>query len=160
MTWLLNLIPGVGPLLSWVASAVFPLAQSFFSTWLNADVAKTQALAGAAATLGTAAVAADAGTSQMWLRMMQGFQIAQWLIGAALIPPIVHQGMVYLDSSPFPYLWLDGWLPAVAMHHVGMWHVPGAPPPYGEREWLMIGQLLGIQGAMTGVMGVLHWLHK
>jgi hypothetical protein len=160
MLKLFGLIPGVGPILSWIASAVFPLAQSFFSAWLNADVAKTQALAGTATSLGVAAVQADAATSQTWLGMVKTFKTTQWLIAAALIPPLVHQGMVYLDSSPFPYVWLADWWPGIHMHVINTWHVPPAPPPYGDREWWMIGSLLGIQGSFTGVMGVLNWLHK
>lgn len=158
--WLLGLIPGVGPILSWIASSLFPLAQSFFSAWANKDIATIQAQAGTATTLGAAAVSADAALSQRWLGMMATFKITQWLIAAALVPPIMHQGAIYLDSTPFVGLWLDGWLPTFTVHVVGSWHVPGAPSPYGDREWLMIGSLLGIQGAFTGVMGVLHWLHK
>lgn len=79
--------------------------------------------------------------------LLKGLKVTQWLLVAALAPPLLHQGMIFLDSTPFPYVWFDWW-PGVHMHDVGSWKVPQAPKPYDEREWLMIASLLGIQ---TGV---------
>ncbi len=158
--FLLGLIPGVGPLLSWLAGKLMPLAQSFFAAWANKDIATVQAQASAATALGTAGITADGETSRAWLAMMASFRVTQWLIAGALVPPIVHSGMVYLDSCPFPYLWGEGWWPTVLMHQVGSWHVPAAPGRYADQEWDAIKQLLGIQGGMAGALGVLHWLKK
>ena len=82
--------------------------------------------------------------------LLKGLRVTQWLIAAALIPPLLHQGMIYFDSSPFPYLAFEPW-PALKLHVTGSWHVPKAPPPYDDREWQMIASLLGIQTALSGV---------
>jgi hypothetical protein len=86
--------------------------------------------------------------------LLKGLKVTQWLIAAALIPPIVHQGMIYLDSCPFPYVWwfATDWLPSINMHVQGSWAVFKAPPPYDDREWQMIASLLGIQATVTALM--------
>jgi hypothetical protein len=81
--------------------------------------------------------------------LFKGMWVTQWLIAAALIPPLTHQGMIYLDTSPFPYVWVDGWFLAIKMHVIGSWGVPQAPGDFHAREWAMIASLLGIQGALT-----------
>jgi hypothetical protein len=80
--------------------------------------------------------------------LLKGLKVTQWLLVAALFPPLLHQGMIFLDSTPFPYIWFDTFWPAFHMHDIGSWKVPQAPGAYHEREWLMIASLLGIQ---TGV---------
>jgi hypothetical protein len=80
--------------------------------------------------------------------LLKGLKVTQWLLVAALFPPLLHQGMIFLDSTPFPYIWFDTFWPAFHMHDIGAWKVPQAPGAYHEREWLMIASLLGIQ---TGV---------
>lgn len=89
-----------------------------------------------------------------------GMRVTQWLIAIALLPPLLHSGMVYLDSSPFPGLDWSAWVPTITPHVIGSWHVPKAPPPYDEREWLMISALLGIQSATMTGLGALRMLAK
>ncbi len=81
-----------------------------------------------------------------------GMKVTQWLIAIALLPPLMHSGAVYLDTTPF-------WTPHGA-HVVGSWDVPKAPAPYDEREWLMISSLLGIQAAAMTGLGALRMLKK
>lgn len=89
-----------------------------------------------------------------------GMRVTQWLIALALAPPLLHQGMVFLDSTPFPCLDWSAWLPAITSHPVGSWRVPKAPPPYDDREWQMICSLLGIQAAVQTGLGALRMLVK
>lgn len=90
--------------------------------------------------------------------MLKSFKWTQWLIFAALVPPLLHQGMVFLDSTPFPYLGFDYLMPVIEMHEVGSWKVPKAPPPYDEREWQLIASLLGIQGGLSVGLSLLKFL--
>lgn len=71
-----------------------------------------------------------------------GMGVTQWLMAAALIPPIVHMGAVIMDSVPFPF------------HKVGSWGVPSPPAPYDAYEWQMVASLLGIQTALTLGLGL------
>ena len=90
--------------------------------------------------------------------MLKGFRWTQWLIFAALVPPLLHQGMVFLDSTPFPYIDFDYLWPTIKTHIVGSWSVPKAPPPYDEREWQLIASLLGIQGGLSVGLSFLKFL--
>lgn len=94
--------------------------------------------------------------------MLKGLAVTQWLIAGALVPPLLHQGMIYLDSCPFPYLWwfAGDWLPSVKMHIQGSWAVQKAPPPYDDREWQMIASLLGIQATVTTALTALKMFVK
>ena len=87
--------------------------------------------------------------------LLKSLRVTQWLVAAALIPPLLHQGMIYFDSSPFPVLAFEPW-PSIRMHVTGSWQVPKAPPPYDDREWQMIAALLGIQTALSGAGTVLR----
>ena len=85
--------------------------------------------------------------------MLKGLKLTTWLIGGALIPPIYHSGLVFLDSCPFfviPYF----------SHVVGSWHVPSLPKPYDQYEWLLISSLLGIQTTSATILGVARFLKK
>jgi hypothetical protein len=86
--------------------------------------------------------------------LLKGLKITQYLIAAALIPPIFHQGCIYFDSSPFPWAWwfAGDWLPSFGIHQQGSWAVFKAPAPYDDREWQMIASLLGIQATVTTVL--------
>jgi hypothetical protein len=96
----------------------------------------------------TAELNAYSSAWQARVDLLKGLKVTQWLLVAALFPPLLHQGMIFLDSTPFPYIWFDTFWPAFHMHDIGAWKVPQAPGAYHEREWLMIASLLGIQ---TGV---------
>lgn len=97
------------------------------------------------------AVAQIQGAAQAWhdrVDLLKGLKITGWLIGAALIPPIYHQALVYFDSCPFfliPYF----------AHEQGSWKVASAPGIYAERESILIMGLLGIQGTVgVGIAAV------
>jgi hypothetical protein len=90
--------------------------------------------------------------------LLSGLKVTQWLIAGALVPPILHQGMIFLDSTPFPNPVFD-W-PLVQMHVVGTWSVPKAPEPYDQREWELIASLLGIQGAVSVGAGFVRALTR
>lgn len=106
------------------------------------DAAKLRAAIGADTTVAVTQLQTEAQVTTARFDYLGGMWITQWLIAIALLPPLIHSGMIYLDSSPF--LW----------HNVGSWGVPKAPPPYDEREWLMIASLLGIQTAVTTGLGI------
>ena len=106
-----------------------------FTSIASSNVAKY----GAEASVDVAAIQASQQAYQERVSLMRGMWITQWLLAFALLPPIIHQGAVYLDSVPF-------------YHIVGSWHVPSAPKPYDDREWSMICALLGIQtGLAVGI---------
>lgn len=89
--------------------------------------------------------------------LIKSVRLVQILLAMAMLPPILHQGSIYLDSTPFPFLLWDGLLPSWHVHVQGSWHVTKAPPPYDEREWLMVSTLLGIQSGLSIAAG---WLSK
>ncbi len=89
--------------------------------------------------------------------LIKSVKLIQILIALALLPPIIHQGAIYLDSTPFPYLAWDTWWWRWTLHDQGSWKVVRAPAPYDEREWVMISSLIGIQSGLTIAMG---WLTK
>jgi hypothetical protein len=100
----------------------------------------------------TARVVAQLNTSAaIWkdrVDLLKGLKITGWLVGAALIPPIYHQALVYFDSCPFfiiPYF----------AHEQGSWKVAQAPGIYAERESILIMSLLGIQSAVGVGIGAL-----
>lgn len=96
-------------------------------------------------------VAGMQASAQAWhdrVDLLKGLKITGWLIGAALIPPIYHQALVYFDSCPFfliPYF----------AHGQGSWKVAAAPGIYADRESVLIMGLLGIQGTVgVGIAAV------
>ncbi|MDB5555445.1 MAG: hypothetical protein JWL86_5429 [Rhizobium sp.] len=68
-----------------------------------------------------------------------GLEVARWgwwgtryLMLAAALPPVIHSGMVYLDSCPF-------W-----GHPIGSWAVARAPGVYEGQELSIIATVVGI----------------
>lgn len=123
-----------------------------------ADIVHT----GIAAKVGKDVIVAELQTGAELYRtradLLKSFKWTQWLIFAALVPPILHQGMVFLDSTPFPYIDFDYIWPTIKMHVQGSWGVVKAPAPYDEREWQLIASLLGIQGGLSVGMAFLKFL--
>ncbi len=117
-----------------------------FGKMSDNDTTKLTTAIGADKDVAIAQMQAQANAYHDRVDMLKGMWITQWLITAALIPPILHQGLIYLDSVPL--FW----------HAVGSWEVPKAPAPYDEREWSMIASLLGIQTAMTFGLGITRLL--
>lgn len=121
------------------------------------DTARFQAAVGADKEVAIAHIQAAGDAWSKRVDLLKSMRVTQWLIAAALIPPLIHQGAIYLDTTPFPYFNLF----SIETHVVGSWRVPKAPPPYDEREWLMISALLGIQSLVGVGMGALHvWRGK
>lgn len=85
--------------------------------------------------------------------LLSGMGATQWLICAALIPPLYHQAGVFLDSCPF-FL-----IPQLA-HQTGSWKFVALPGPYADREWQLIGSLLGLQTGAAVASSFLRYLHK
>lgn len=119
---------------------------SIFGKMSDNDTTKLTTAIGADKDVAITQMQAQANAYHDRVDLMKGMWITQWLIAAALIPPILHQGMVYLDSVPL--LW----------HVIGSWHVPKAPSPYDVREWEMIASLLGIQTTLTIGLGITRLL--
>lgn len=119
------------------------------------DTAKVTAAVGADAEVAKEQIRASATAFHDRVDLIKSVKLMQWLIAAALVPPIMHSGAVYLDSTPFLYLGWDSILPHFAFHEQGSWAVVKAPPPYDEREWQMIASLLGIQSVATIGLGAL-----
>lgn len=131
----------------WWLKAAWGLVTGNIGTIVNAITGVVGKLSDNDTARQTAELHASVQTWQARVDLFKGMSVIQWLIAAALVPPLVHQGMIYLDSTPFPYIWVDGW-PVFKMHLVGTWNVPKAPAPYDEREWAMIGSLLGISSGL------------
>lgn len=127
----------------------------FFGKLSDNDTAKVTAALGADSQVAMEQVKANATAFHDRVDLIKSVKIMQWLIAAALIPPILHSGAVYLDSTPFFYIGWDSILPHLATHEQGAWSVVKAPPPYDDREWQMIASLLGIQSAATLGLGAL-----
>ena len=85
--------------------------------------------------------------------MLSGMKATQWLICAALIPPLYHQAGVFFDSCPLLLI------PQLA-HKVGSWKFAALPGDYADREQTLIYSLLGIQSAVTTAASFLRYLHK
>lgn len=115
------------------------------------EAAKFKAAVGADRDVAVAQLEASAKVYHDRVDLLKGMKITSWLIAIALIPPLYHQGLVFLDSCPF-FLWYP--------HVVGSWDVPKLPGVYAEREWLMISSLLGIQAASTTAMSAIRYLRK
>lgn len=86
-------------------------------------------------------------------KMLSGMKATQWLICAALIPPLYHQAGVFFDSCPFFVI------PQLS-HQVGSWKFVALPGPYADREWTLIGSLLGLQTAATTATSFMRYLHR
>src|SRR5215471_1798737 len=137
-------------------SKVVEVVTGYLGKLSDNDTARFEAQVGANKDVAIAAMQTSANVYHDRVDLLKGMRATQWLLIAALLPPILHQGMVFLDSTPFPFLWYDG----VGIHSVGSWKVPKAPAPYDEREWSMIASLLGIQTGLVGISSLLRWLHK
>lgn len=115
------------------------------------ETAKFKAAVGADAEVAIAQMRASAQIYHDRVDLLKGLKITSWLIAFALIPPLYHQALIFLDSCPF-FLWIP--------HEQGSWGVAKLPGVYAEREWLMISSLLGIQAATTTAFSALKFLRR
>lgn len=83
-----------------------------------------------------AEIAANATRASM-ASMFFGWWLTRWLIGIMLAFAVAHQCAVFLDSLC--------WATALRPHGGCGLGFPKLPPPYDEREWLLISTLFGIQ---------------
>lgn len=87
---------------------------------------------------------AEAFHDQMQLSALRwGWWGTRWLLMIAAVPPIVHSGAVYLDST-FKFGW------AIAK----------APGVYEGQELSIIAAVVGYQVTQTAVGGFMGWLNK
>lgn len=123
-----------------------------FDAWAKSkdvDLAKYQTSAGVSGTVVTTVLQTEAASTQARFDLLKGLWITQWLIALALLPPIVHSGLVYIDSS-CPASWGWGAVTALGKQLGGCGlGIEKAPAPYDDREWLMISALLGISSGVT-----------
>ncbi|MCS3725517.1 hypothetical protein [Bradyrhizobium betae] len=77
-----------------------------------------------------------------------GWWGTRWLMLAAALPPVIHSGMVYLDSCPF---W---W------HDVGSWGVARAPGVYEGQELSIIATVVGVLTVQTIGGGIVSAIIK
>jgi len=104
-------------------------------------------------TVDVASIQAAASNYQTRAKMLSSMKITQYLIAAALLPPIYHMGGVFLDSCPFfgiPY-----WA-----HQVGSWKFIALPKPYDTYEWSLVASLLGIQTGLAVGINLIGSLFK
>lgn len=110
------------------------------------ETAKLQTAIGADKEVAIAQLTAQAQAYQTRTDLLKGMSVTQWLITAAMLPPIYHMGGVFLDSCPFFFL-------PYFTHTVGSWDFVALPKPYDQYEWLLVSSLLGIQSGLTVGMG-------
>lgn len=77
-----------------------------------------------------------------------GWWGTRWLMVAAALPPVIHSGMVYLDSCPF-------W-----GHAVGSWGVARAPGVYEGQELSIIATVVGVLTVQTIGGGIVSAITK
>jgi hypothetical protein len=134
-------------------AGIFTAVSGLLGKLSDNDAAKFATAAGADKEVAIAQLTTSA---QVWhdrVDLLKGLKITSWLIGAALIPPIYHQALIYFDSCPFfliPYFW----------HVQGSWKVAEAPGIYAEREGILIMALLGIQGGIGVGIGAIKALAR
>ena len=138
-TILWNAITGnLGGIISAITGVVGKLSDN--------ETARLQSAMNADKEVAIAQLQAHAQAYQTRVDLLKGMKVTQWLIAAAMIPPIYHMGGVFLDSCPFfvlPYF----------SHTVGTWKFVELPKPYDQYEWLLVSSLLGIQTGLTVGMG-------
>lgn len=141
MFWTLiwNAITGnLGGIISAVTGTIGKLSDN--------DTAKLKTALGVDRDVAIAQLQAAGQAYQTRTDLLKGMKVTQWLIAAAMIPPIYHMGGVFLDSCPFFFI------PEFA-HKVGSWNFVALPKPYDQYEWMLVSSLLGIQSGLTVGMG-------
>ena len=116
---------------------------SLFGKVSDNDTAKEKAKVAAGKDIVTAQIQAEPELYKTRTEFLRGMWITQWLIAAALIPPIYHAGGVYFDSCPFFVF------PSIFPHEVGSWGFVALPGDYPQMQSSLIASLLGINAAMT-----------
>lgn len=155
---------------SWIASALVKIGGStivniflkpifdFIIKSKDIDLEKFKAKVGVERDVLVTALGAEVKANKDNRNFYAGMKATQWLIVIALLPPILHSGAIFLDST-FCNDKLHQCMRIGEM--LGMpWRVPPAPPPYDDREWLMISTLLGVQTMLAGAMGWLRYLRS
>jgi len=117
------------------------------------DTARLNAAIGAERDVAIAQMQASAAAYHDRAQLMASFGWAQVLIMLAVLPPIIHEGLVFVDSM----CWGLG--PDGRAHGCEL-GIPRLPGTYEEREWLLISALLGIQTAVAGAGSFLRALHR
>lgn len=133
MKWLLDLI-GSGVVKAMGESILVPILRTLEKK-TDAETERQKLIVGAA--IETGRVQAEN------FRLMWGWWGTRWLMLLAAIPPCIHSGAVYLDST-FKFGW------AIAK----------APGPYEGMEIQIVLGACGIQAATTLVGGLVSWLRK
>lgn len=152
MSWIIGLILKIGG--SGIINAVLEPIFNFIVKNKNIDLAKFQTKVGIERDVLLGAMQAEIMGNAQRLQYYQGMRATQYLICLALIPAIIHQSAIFLDST-----FCNDQLKVCTQ--IGLWlgmpwRVPKAPAPYDEREWLMIASLLGIQTGLAAGMGILR----
>jgi len=136
----------LGSIISGVTSTVKNLSDN--------DTKKLEKAIGADKDVALAQLQTAHQTYQTRTDFLKGLRITQWLLAGALVPPLYNAGMIYLDATPFFYIWFDGFFPVLKQHVIHSWHaVPLTDPKFLELQLDMIKSLLGIQGGLTVGMG-------
>ena|ERR1700674_655999 len=149
MMWIKIVLSLIGGNLSGIVSAITGTVTKLSDN----DTAKLQTAIGAERDVAIAQMQASATAYHDRAQLMAGFGWAQLLILLAILPPILHEGLVFADTMCWG-LSADG-----EAHGCGL-GIPRLPPIYQEREWLLISALLGIQTAIAGAGSFLRALHR
>lgn len=140
-------------ILQWALGFITGPMVSIIGKLSDNDTAKISAAIQGAVTTGVAQTQATESAWETREKMLAGMKVTQWLIAAALIPPLYHQAGVFFDSCPF-FL-----IPQLA-HYVGSWKFAALPGAYADSEKQLIFSLLGIQSGVTVAASFLRYLHK
>lgn len=138
-------------ILEWLGGGVLT---SLLQTYLKSrdiDLERLKTTVGADRDVILAQITAQVEAQRSRVDMLKGMKVTQWLITAALVPPLYHQALVFLDSCPWFLFW---------PHEQGSWKVAALPGAYADHEWLMISSLLCIQTVKASALGALRYLHK
>lgn len=169
MGWFLSLLGPVGIgikiLLSALGGGGLPAMVSTFTKYLqNKDNEATKRLEIEANTTKDVVVEkmhADTATFHDRVNLLKRMRFTQIVLFMALFFPVLHQSMIYFDSSmcnatakrQHECLWVG--------RQLGMpWQVAKAPDPYADREWQIIAALLGIQTGISVGVGFMSLLRK
>ena len=126
------------------------------------DADKFKAATGADRDVAVAQIQGNAAAWHDRVDLYKSARSLQFLIVLTLIWPIMHQSMIYLDSSLCNSQAKREHECLFVGRILGMpWQIAKAPSPYDEREWLMIASLLGINTALGLGIGALRiWRGK
>jgi hypothetical protein len=130
----------LGWLLPLLGNSILKPVADYLTTRQNVDLEKFRTAVGAdrdvlLAQL-QAEIAANATRAAM-ASMFFGWWLTRWLIGLMLACAVAHQCLVFVDSMC--------WQTVLRPHGGCGFGFPKLPPPYDEREWLLISTLFGIQ---------------